>query len=64
MRGEKRRPTSSAPSSPFAFSPARLAVVGGEVGSGGVRTRRKDIRATGAQSCATTVPEHSYVMDR
>ena len=35
-----------------------------QVGPGGVRTRRKDIHATGAQSCVTTVPERSYVMDR
>ena len=29
-----------------------------------VRTLRTDIHALGAQSCVTTVPECSYVMDR
>ena len=29
----------------------------------GICTQRRNIRAKGAQSCVTTVPECSYVMD-
>ena len=47
---------------PVCLLSAWSAVVGAEVGRGGVRTRRKGIRATGAQSCGTTVPERSHVM--
>ena len=39
----------------------RLAVEGGVTGCGG---EGRDIRAMGAQSCVTTVPDRSYVMDR
>ena len=49
---------------PVCLLSAWLAVVEAEVGHGGVRTRRKDIRATRAQPCITTVPERSYVMDQ
>ena len=46
--------------SQFAFSPPGWPLWGLRW----VRTWEKDIRAAGAQSCVTTIPERSYVMDR
>ena len=63
VRGAKKCPTSTAASSQFAFSLPSWPLWE-LMGRGGARTRRKDIRAIGAQSCVTTVLERLYVMDR
>ena len=57
--GDEGRKKASKFNFPVRLLSVRLAVVGAEVGHGGVCTRRKDIHATGSQSCITTVPERS-----